>query len=933
MRAHLILPLALVLSGCFVKWQEVDCGPGTVEKDGECVLAEDTAPPEGDTDTDADSDTDADADTDSDTDTDVPVDADNDGYTSDVDCDDGDAAVNPGATEACNGIDDDCDDLVDDADTGVTGASTWYGDNDGDGYGDPRSTTQACDPGSGWTDASAASDCDDTDAGINPSATEICDHAGIDEDCDGLADDADDSVTGMAAWYPDSDSDGYGASTGSIAACEPPTGRVASRDDCDDSDAAVHPGASEICDGVDNDCDGMADDDDIAVTGAPTWFRDVDADGYGDDAYATVSCASPSGYATVGGDCDDLASWVNPGAAEICDASDTDEDCDGLADDDDASVTGTSTWYQDSDGDGFGTATSTTFACDLPSGYVSNSGDCDDRDPRVSGATTYYRDFDGDGYGDVGSTTASCTQPTGYVSDTTDCDDGDAGINPGAREECTGLDDDCDGLVDDADASVDTSTGTEWCADFDHDGYYGELVTTWACALPSAHVACSAANDCDDTDSSVNPGMSEVCGNGVDDDCDGSGYPCSLTGTLAEADYTSIFLGSSSGEGAGASMDLVDINVDGTLDLIIGAPSYGSTGAVHLVYGPFGTTENLASADITFTPSAGGESYGEVVGGGSDLNGDGWPDIMVSDPDFDSVYYTDSGSMHIINGGPTPASRGYYLTGGSGSDCGSTILTGFDFTGDGGDDVAVNCGTVGSAVYGLSAIPASSGGQYSSYDSFYYYDYSGPFAVDIAGADMDADGTDDMIVLDPNGSSLVLWLLEGPLGTSTGLISWQYDDTATISGYTDAAGEGVGDLDGDGRDDVAISEASAATTWVYNGNSGGTPFSSGASVSFAVGAESMAGGDLDGDGWNDLVLADPTGTGTAYLFYGPLVTGSYAASDADGTISGDGDAFGVSLVVGDVDNDGNDDVLIGAVDDDTAGSGYGAAFLFYGGSW
>ena len=99
------------------------------------------------------------------------------------------------------------------------------------------------------------------------------------------------------------------------------------------------------------------------------------------------------------------------------------------------------------------------------------------------------------------------------------------------------------------------------------------------------------------------------------------------------------------------------------------------------------------------------------------------------------------------------------------------------------------------------------------------------------------------------------------------------------------------------------------------------------------GAESMAGGDLDGDGWNDIVLADPSGNGTAYLFYGPLVSGSYAASDADGTISGDGDGFGVSLEVGDVDGDGNDDVLIGAEDDDTAGSGYGAAFLFYGGSW
>ncbi len=920
-----MLAFALVLPGCFAKWEELDCGPGTVEKDGECVLAQDT----GESDTDADTDTDTDTDTDADTD--IPVDADSDGYTSDVDCDDGDPAVNPGAAETCNGIDDDCDGLIDDDDDGVTGTSAWYQDADSDAYGDAGVSVQACAASSGWV--ADATDCDDGDAAVNPGASELCDAADIDEDCDGLMDDDDPSVSNMSAWYPDADSDGFGASVGSIAACDQPVGRVASRDDCDDTDAAVNPDASEICDGQDNDCDGLADDDDSGVTGAPTWFRDGDGDGYGDDSVATAACSAPSGYASVGGDCDDGRAAVNPGAVELCDASDVDDDCDGLSDDDDPSVTGTFTWYADADGDGYGSSASTAAACEQPVGYVADSTDCDDRDAGVTGAATWYRDYDGDGYGDAGSTSTSCTRPVGYVVDTTDCDDGDAGTNPGATEACTGFDDDCDGLVDDADPSVDASTGSEWCDDLDRDGYYGDASSTWACARPSGTAACASATDCDDGDSSVNPGMSEICGNGVDDDCDGSGYPCSLTGTLAEADYTSIFLGSSGGEGAGASMDLVDINVDGTLDLVIGAPTYGSTGAVHLVYGPFGTTEDLASADITFTPSSGGESYGTVVEGGSDLNGDGWPDIMVSDPDFDSAYYTDCGSMHIINGGPTPASRGYYVSGGSGSDCASHILTGFDFTGDGGDDVAVNCGTVGSSIFGLSSIPITSGGQYSSWDSFYYYDFSGPFAVDIAGADMDADGTDDLIVLDPNGSSLNLWLIEGPLGTSTGYIAWQYDDTTTISGYTDAAGDGVGDLDGDGRDDVAISEASAATTWVYNGNSGGTPFSSGASVSFVVGAESMAGGDLDGDGWNDIVLADPSGTGTAYLFYGPLVSGSYAASDADGTISGDGDAFGVSLEVGDVDNDGNDDVLIGAEDDDTAGSGYGAAFLFYGGSW
>ncbi|GEM_PF-1220233 len=113
-----------------------------------------------------------------------PPDADGDGFTSDVDCDDGDIAINPGATEICDGVDNDCNGDIDDADAGVTGRSTWYADADGDSYGDDTDPgTLAClQPSNTSADNT---DCDDSDAGINPGATEI-NGDGIDQDCDGV---------------------------------------------------------------------------------------------------------------------------------------------------------------------------------------------------------------------------------------------------------------------------------------------------------------------------------------------------------------------------------------------------------------------------------------------------------------------------------------------------------------------------------------------------------------------------------------------------------------------------------------------------------------------------------------------------------------------------------------------------------------------------
>ena len=243
------------------------------------------------------------------------------GYVEDnTDCDDTNAAGHPGATEVCNGIDDDCDTLVDDADPDCVGLTTYYRDADGDGYGDPNDSVDACTAPAGYVDDNT--DCDDTNAAVHPGATEVCN--GIDDDCDTLVDEG---VT--TTYYADADGDGYGDPDDSVDACTAPAGYVDNSDDCDDTNAAVHPGATEVCNGIDDNCDGEIDEG----FAKNTYYGDADGDGYGDPANTTEACAAPAGYVDDNTDCDDTNAAVNPGASEVPDDG-IDNNCNGVIDED-----------------------------------------------------------------------------------------------------------------------------------------------------------------------------------------------------------------------------------------------------------------------------------------------------------------------------------------------------------------------------------------------------------------------------------------------------------------------------------------------------------------------------------------------------------------------------------------------------------------------
>ncbi len=208
-----------------------------------------------------------------------------------------------GGAERCNGLDDDCDTLVDE---GVG----FFPDEDGDGFGDDAGVHCA----QGADDATIGGDCDDGAATAHPGATELCD--GLDNDCDGGVDEG-------ATWYPDADGDGYGDSD--LASCERLATEVGG--DCDDADPARHPGASELCNGLDDDCEGTVDGD-------TRLWPDADGDGYGGEPSVVVA-ACIEGHSAQEGDCDDADAAAFPGAVETCEDL-TDRNCDGSVGGDDA---------------------------------------------------------------------------------------------------------------------------------------------------------------------------------------------------------------------------------------------------------------------------------------------------------------------------------------------------------------------------------------------------------------------------------------------------------------------------------------------------------------------------------------------------------------------------------------------------------------------
>ncbi len=485
---------------------------------------------------------------------------------------------------------------------------------------------------------------------------------------------------------------------GEAVECDADLDGYAGESDCDDHLGRARPGGYEYCDGVDNDCNGVVDDD---VSGDGIWYQDLDGDGFGWALESTTLCTPPDGYVRTAGDCDDGAPDTYPGAPETC-GDGLDQDCDG-------------------DG-GCG------LVGDAGSGYAS-AWFVDDIEDVMYARVLVPGDLDGDGFDDLaiadpthwnGGTVGSVSLFRGPIrcgehpissadlqvlGDQVDADLGSSLAAPG--------DLDGDGLADLVMSGNRESEGLtggvvhivtrpEWTGRATVDS-----VATTVISFPTGISGPSIVSPAGDVDGNGNADLLVGDPSWQNDHGFSGGLflflgplPAGALGPedahswIVSGDDYSFLNGADNGVGSAG-----DFNGDGYGDIAVGVPYYApggsTTGRVFLFFGPMDPGEHLLDeADVVIFEASPGSQIGGWTEPASDLDGDGMDDLWTS-----ALYaFGQKGAVRLFLGTDLPGtidvSEAVFMLKGDPAEGSTTTigtaLSAGDFDGDGQTDLAVS---------------------------------------------------------------------------------------------------------------------------------------------------------------------------------------------------------------------------------------------------
>ncbi len=591
---------------------------------------------------------------------------------------------------------------------------------------------------------------------------------------------------------------------------------------------------------------------------ATSYFSDTDGDGYGNAEDSRELCGAEAGWVTNDLDCNDGDSNISPEGDEVCD--DVDNDCDGVIDND--SALDARDWYHDSDGDEFGAGPPLSHGCTGLEGQTSEHGDCDDSDPS---------------------------------------------INPEAVEVCDDVDNDCDSDIDEGE----TPDGNAVYEDIDEDGFGDPATLAYSCETPAGWVTNS--DDCDDTDDTFNPDATDAC-DGYDQDCDG--HINSRCGTdLPETDGYKVTVDDVAGP---AGMVVRDLNGDDAADLLVFVPMLNKA---QVFAGPIDTDRDTPTEELTTSEAS--TLLGVAVRSEVDFDGDGLPDLLVSAPVLDSSTGDASTSVRLFTGSLDLTldldAPDVELSSGPASEyLGFWSMPAGELTGDGSMDVVLRDSEGSVYLWDNTSEDSfvSSSSPRGSYPEM-------SLAMTPAIGDLNADGQDDMVI--PAGADL--YSFTGPLDPELWMMT---ADSLWTGAIGSTLGEGLcsGDLTGDGLNDLAYTETNADDAGGAGNKIQIESFEDdefGPSWShvepFVDGSVGLRCTDLDGDGQHDLLIFNFTESSTeslagrTSLFFGPIRPGTID-EEPDRVILGTTPMgfLGFTSAIGDLTNDGVDDLALGTLD-------------------